>query len=332
MIEALQAIALIPVVAIVGIFISLLFKGIDRILAARMQARIGPPLSQPFIDVKKLFMKENIVPKNSVKWLFEIMPIVSLTASLVVLLYVPLFGFKPLLDGYGDLILVIYLFAIPSLAMVLGGFASSSRYATIGAQREMVTMLSYEFPLAISIIAIAWVISKTGTCIPAFSLGTIFTIPVWGLVGPIGFLGLVLLSLVMLFVMPGEIGTVPFDAPEAETEIGGGVLTEYSGRNLALFYISSSVKTIAFAALIVALIIPWNISNILLLGGTGAIVADALFFLAKLFIVVFVGSTFVRVAIARFRITQIVKIYWGYASLAALFGLLLIAIDLSWMV
>ena len=328
MIGALQAIALIPIVAVSGIFIALLFRGIDRILAARMQARIGPPLSQPFIDIKKLFMKESIVPKNAVKWLFSLMPIVALTASLAVLLYIPLFGFKPLLDGYGDAILVIYLFAASSLAMVLGGFASSSRYAAIGAQREMVAMLSYEFPLAISIIAIAWLLSKTSACISAFSLGAISAIPIWGLVGPLGFLGLVLLFLVMLFVMPGEAGTIPFDAPEAETEIAGGVLAEYSGRNLALFYISSSVKTIAFAALIVALFMPWNVSGTLSLAGAEAIAADALFFLAKLFIVAFVASTFMRIAIARLRITQIVKVYWGYASLAALFGFLLIAIDL----
>ena len=121
-------------------------------------------------------------------------------------------------------------------------------------------MLSFCF---FSIIAIAWLLSKTSACISAFSLGTISAIPIGGLVGPLGFLGLVLLFLVMLFVMPGEIGAIPFDAPEAVTEIAGGVLTEYSGRNLALFYISASVKTIAFAALIVALFLPWNISNIL---------------------------------------------------------------------
>ena len=325
MIEALQAIVLIPIVAIVGIFIALLFNGIDRILAARMQARIGPPLSQPFIDVKKLFLKENIVPKNAVKWLFNLMPVVALTASLAVLLYIPLFGFKPLLDGYGDAILIIYLFAIPSLAMVLGGFASSSRYATIGAQREMVTMLSYEFPLAISIIAIAWLVSSTTACIPGFSIGAI---SIWTLVGPLGILGLILLFLVMLFVLPGEVGAIPFDSPEAETEIGGGVLTEYSGRNLGLFYISASVKTIAFAAFIVALFLPGNISNAMSLTGIGSMAVDALFFLVKIFIVVFIGSTFIRVAIARLRITQVVKVYWGYASLMALVGLLLIAIDL----
>ena len=255
-------------------------------------------------------------------------PVIALTASIAVLLYIPLFGFKPLLDGYGDAILVIYLLAIPSLAMVLGGFASSSRYATIGAQREMVAMLSYEFPLAISIIAIAWLVSKTSACIPAFSLGAISAISIWSLVGPLGFLGLILLFLVMLFVMPGEVGAIPFDAPEAETEIGGGVLTEYSGRNLGLFYISAAIKTIAFAALIVALFLPGNISNTLSLAGVGAIVTDALFFLVKIFVIVFIGSTFIRVAVARFRITQIVKVYWGYASLMALLGLLLIAIDL----
>ncbi|MFA4855447.1 MAG: complex I subunit 1 family protein [archaeon] len=321
-------ILLLPAFAIAGIFFALLFRGIERVLAARMQARIGPPLVQPFIDVKKLFLKENIVPKDAVKWIFELMPVVALTAAIAVLLYIPLFGLQALLEGYGDLVLVLYLLAVPSLAMALGGFASSSPYATVGAQREIVTMLGYEMPLAITIASIAWLVSAAGHNVQAFSLAAISSAPVWGLVGPLGIIGLLLLFLVMIFVMPGETGALPFDAAEAETEIAGGLLVEYSGRNLALFYVAGAVKAFAFASLVVAIFLPWEISGTLGMQGILGNAGDAIFFLVKVFAVMFFGSIFARVAVARLRITQIVKVYWAYAAIAALFGLVLVSIDL----
>lgn len=318
---------LVPVIAVIGIALGLLYKGIDRRLAARMQARTGPPIVQPFRDVKKLMLKENIVPRNAVKWIFNLMPVVALSASIVILLYLPVGGFAPVMEGHGDLILVLYLLIIPSLALVIGGFASGSPYATVGAQREMVTMLSYEFPLAISIVSIAWLLSSLNPGLAVFSLGVISGTPVFGLVGPLGFVGLAILFLVLLFVMPGQLGKVPFDAAEAETELAGGVLVEYSGRNLALFYLADAVKTIVLASLVIALFLPFGLSGPLGLTGALGTAADALFYLVKLFAVVFAGSTFIRVAVARLRITQVVKAYWGYATLMALLGLMLIVID-----
>ena len=134
-----------------GIIFGLLYKGVDRKISAHMQGRVGPPIRQPFRDVSKLFVKENIVPENAIPWVFNLAPLVGLVATISILLYLPLAGFQPLLDGVisskGDLILILYLLIIPSLAMVVGGFASGSPYATVGAQREMVTMIAYEFPL-----------------------------------------------------------------------------------------------------------------------------------------------------------------------------------------
>ena len=86
----------------------------------------------------------------------------GLVATISILLYLPLGGFQPLFPGQGDLILILYLLIIPSLAMVIGGFSSGSPYATVGAQREMVTMMAYEFPLAIIIITIARILNIQG--------------------------------------------------------------------------------------------------------------------------------------------------------------------------
>jgi len=95
----------------------------------------------------------------------------------------------------------------------------------------------------------------------------------------VGGVGIGLLLITMLMVVPGELGRIPFDAPEAETELAGGLLVEYSGRNLALFYLSLAVKTIVVGALIVALFFPYNLSGMLSIGsGLPALLADILFF------------------------------------------------------
>ncbi len=329
MIEALLwNILMVPGFAGIGIILGLAYKGIDRRLAARMQARIGPPLRQPFIDVRKLLMKESIVPKHAVGWLFGLMPVAALASSLLLLLYVPLFGVS-LLGGYGDLIVILYLLIFPSLALVIGGFASSSPYATVGAQREMVAMLSYEFPLAITVIAIAWLMSMTGSAGTAFSVSAVSLANVWTLTGTAGSIGLLLILAVLIFVTTGELGAIPVDAAEAETEIAGGLLAEYSGRNLALFYLSNAVKMVVLGSLVIALFLPFSPTGMGLVSeGAVGMAADGLFFLLKLFIVMFLSSTFIRVAVARFRITQVVKAYWGYTTLAALLGLLLVGVDI----
>ncbi len=313
----LLKILLVPVVASVSIIIGLLYKGLDRILTAKMQKRVGPPFFQPFFDVEKLMVKENIVPQGSLKWLFNLMPVIALSVPILILLYLPLAGAEPILSGYGDLILIVYLFIFPGLALVLGGFSANSPYAGIGAQREMVNMLSYEFPLAITVISLAWLQSCSGIASP-FSLTVISNNPVWGLVGPLGSIGLLLLFLILLAVMAGELHRVPFDASKAESEIAGGSLAEYSGRNLALFYLADAVKTIAFASLLIALFLPWNFPSPVL---------NILFFLVKLFIVIFFSSILTKTVMARLRISQIVGAYWIYATLIAFIGLLLIWID-----
>lgn len=327
MIASWFKILLVPIVAVFGVCLGLLYQGIDRILVARMQSRVGPPITQPYRDFKKLMVKDNIVPINAVKWLFNLMPLVALSTTLIILLYIPLGGVGPVLEGHGDLILVLYLLIFPALALILGGFSSGSPYAIIGAQREMIVLMSYEFPLAIISISIAWLISSLNPGLNAFSFSVISNNVIWGLVGPVGFVGSILLFLTLLFVMQGELGRVPFDVSKADTEIAGGVLAEYSGRNLALFYLTSTTKMIVIGSLIIALFLPWNISNLLNLTGVLAYASNLLFFLIKLFFVIFVGSTLIKAAVARFKINQVVSVYWIHAVLISLFGLFLVSLD-----
>lgn len=326
-------ILLAVILSLLAIFFGLLYKGIDRKLSARMQSRVGPPIRQPFRDVGKLMIKESIVPENAIPWLFNAAPVISLAASLLVVLYLPFIIDKPLLSGYGDAILVAYLFAIPALAMVAGGFASSSPFATVGAQREMVMMMSYEFSLAAVIISFAWRLSVAYPDAPVFSLAFISSHPIWNIIGPLGKVGVLILLIIIIIVMPAEIGKVPFDVPEAETEIAGGLLVEYSGRNLAMFYLADSVRMIAFATFIVAFFFPYNLSPFVAekfaisLHKYIAWTVDILFFLLKIFLITFFAITFIRTTMARLKIDQVSHLYWVKMLAISVIALLLLYLD-----
>jgi formate hydrogenlyase subunit 4 len=310
-----------------GVILGLIYQGVDRKLAARMQARIGPPIVQPFRDIKKLLVKENIVPENAIPWIYNGAPFLALAAVVTVLFYLPLGDQRPLFSGYGDLILVLYLLALPAVALAIGGFASGSPYAVIGAQREIVMMMSYELPLAAAIVALAWRLDRALPGITAFSLKEIAAHPIWGYLGPLGFIGAILLVGVLLLVMPAELSKIPFDIAEAETELAGGVTVEYSGRNLALLRIADAVKTVVMGALILALFFPYRLGGVLGLAGAAGGVVDTVFFLVKLFLIILIAVTIVRVAAARLKVSQVAYSFWVPLTGVALAGLVLIVLD-----
>ncbi|MCK4241171.1 MAG: NADH-quinone oxidoreductase subunit H [Candidatus Atribacteria bacterium] len=315
------------IIAFLGVALGLFYKGIDRKLAARMQARVGPPIRQPFMDFFKLMIKENIIPENAVPWIFNGVPIMTLVVSITILYYMPIGNISPLLSGYGDIILIAYLLTIPAIGMVIGGFASGSPYANVGAQREMVMIMSYELPLVTTVITIGWKLSQAYPQLNVFSLAVINAHPIWGLVGPLGFVGAILLFVTLAIVTPGELSKIPFDVPEAETELAGGLLVEYSGRNLALFSLADAVKTIVMVSLTVILFFPYNIAHLFALSGVFAIIVDSLFFLVKLFLIMFIEVTFIRVAAARLKVDQVSYAYWVPLSVIGLLGLALIFLD-----
>jgi len=274
-----------------------------------------------------LMSKETIVPEKSVKWLFNFAPIFALASALLLMLYLPFFDTVPLLAGYGDLIVVMYLLLIPALAIVIGGFASGNSYATIGAQRKMIMMMSYEFPLAVLVIGFVWMISKMAPSAIGFSFSTFIHYPIFSMVGWIGGIGVFLLFLVILVSLTAELIKAPFDASEADTELAEGLLVEYSGRNLALFLLTDAVKLTAFGTLIIGLFFPYQLSTFIDLGGF-MLLGNVIFFLFKFFIIAFLGLTLERIAFARFKITQITKFFWLISAGISLLGFLLIYIDM----
>ena len=307
--------------------------GLDRKLVARMQKRVGPPIEQPFYDFFKLCGKETIVPAAANRTVFLLAPLVGLAAQVVIQLFIPVFRFTAF-SGMADVIVILYLLLIPALSVILGGAASGSPYAGVGLSREMVTILACELPLVLVLLAIARTVGNalgTGLC---FSLTKIMEYQLEN--------GSLLLHLSMvpaaaafLLIIPGETGSHPFDAAEAETEICEGPLAEYSGAPLGVYKLSHAVKLLTMTSLFVALFlggIGAGLEKLIYGFGLGVSAGGVIVFLLGLVILVLLCSllTFLTVSLvhavtARLKIEQLFKYYWTVVT-----GLALISLVLAW--
>ncbi|NPA75705.1 MAG: NADH-quinone oxidoreductase subunit H [Euryarchaeota archaeon] len=331
MINLIYGIAGTFVLGVFAILFGLSVKGIDRKISARMQWRIGPPLRQPFRDVRKLLLKDNVLPDNAVPWIYNAAPIICLASLITILLFIPIGSIPAVLGSSGDIIVVLYLLIVPSIAIIVGGFSSGSPFASVGAQREMVLLISYELPLSMIIFTFAWAYSVLYPGIPALSFSTFEKYPIWNQFSPIGMFGVGIFLIIALLVTTAEMAKIPFDIPEAETEIAEGVFVEYSGRNFALFYLADAVKIVVLSAIIIAIFFPYNLSPWLSAYITLPhwlwYVVDVLFFMLKVVVLSIIAVTFLRTALARLKVDQIVRIYWFHLFIAGVAAMILIALD-----
>ena len=134
--------------------VGLLLAGIDRKMLAHMQRRIGPPLMQPVYDFFKLLGKETIIPAGANPIIYQAAPIVSVASLTVLALFIPVAG-AGVFSGASDLIVILYLLTIPGVALVVSGFVSGSPFGGIGGSRELITMISYEMPFIMVLLAVA---------------------------------------------------------------------------------------------------------------------------------------------------------------------------------
>jgi NADH-quinone oxidoreductase subunit H len=289
----------------------LFLAGVDRKVIAHMQRRIGPPIRQPLYDFMKLLGKETIVPRRANKIVFLGAPIVGYVGLAILMLFIPIFGFTAF-SGSADLIVILYLITIAGVALIVGGSSSGSPYAGIGISREMVTMISYELPFVLVLLAVA---KKVGGASLAFSMEAIST---WQATHGSMLLhwSMIPAAIAFLLVIPAEVGVQPFDVAEAETEICEGPLIEYSGAALGVFKLNTAMKMIIMTGLFTALF----------LGGirTGHIALDAVLFVAICTVVTVICMTTVHAVTARLKIENLFKFYWTIVSGLALTSLILV--------
>lgn len=263
---------------------------LDRKLVARWQGRIGPPWYQPLADLIKLLAKEDVLTVGTSPAMSALLPMVALACTMAASLAVPV-GNDVGTSFEGDLVVVVFLLSIPSLAYFLAGWAAPSAFGAVGGNRALLQYLSYEVPLLMSLTAPAVVGRSWSTVeIMATQAGYhwyLFTMPV-------GF-GVALIGLI------GKLKRVPFDIPDAKSEIGAGPLTEYSGRKLALWKLTVSVQTLVGINLLVAVY----------LGGADMMWRHwGLAVYGVKVVVLLAGLSLVQVLYARLRIDQMAEIGW----------------------
>ncbi|MDD4954208.1 MAG: NADH-quinone oxidoreductase subunit H [Candidatus Omnitrophica bacterium] len=294
MLKALFHIFIFPGLLFLFVF-GLCAEYIDRKIYARLQNRVGPPWFQPLADFLKLIGKEEIIPEEADVRTFKLAPLFALAASSAAILYIPIWGERAVFSFNGDIIVVLYLLTIPTLAYFLGGWYSRSVFSMIGAVRSLTQLFAYEVPLFLSILASAmladtWSISGIVSFYSRHLGYCFFNI--------LGF-GVALISLL------GKLEKVPFDIPEAETEIVAGAFTEYSGRFLAFLRLSLDVELVVCASLLAAIFLPFGLS----------LPPQALFvfyIVQVIFIIALIS--FLRAVFARLRLDQMINFCWKYLA------------------
>jgi len=299
------------------ILLAFLAEWIDRKVVARIQSRYGPlytgfsGILQPIADFLKLLSKEDITPEWADRPVFTLAPIVFLALSLTALFLIPITSENALASFEGDLILLMFILTMLIVTVFLAGYCSVSPFSLIGGVRAALQMIGYEIPLALALITPALVsgsLSISGI-VQWQSLNGVWLI----ILQPLGF-G------ILLICMLAELEFVPFDIPEAETEIVAGWMTEFSGRKLALLRLGKNLKVLLASSII---------SSIYLGGAQSAgHIPPVIIFLIKTFLVIVLLS-FLRAIFARFRIDQMVSGMWRYLVPLAVLQVILASIGVG---
>ena len=289
----------------------------ERKFAARMQSRIGPNmvgpagLLQPFADVVKLLQKEDILPENADPVLFNLAPPLGAIAAISAAAVVP---FSPSVIG-ADLDLgVLYILAIGALSVIpvfMAGWASNNKFALLGGMRAIAQSVSYEVPLVMAgLVPVIFAGSMKVSDIVAYQAQHH-----WLAVWPT-FIGLPAFVLFLLSML-AESNRIPFDIPEAESELVAGVTTEYTGMKFALFYMAEYVHTLVASA----------IGSALFLGGWDGPGAPGLHWMIIKTLGLFVFVYWLRWTLLRFRSDQLMHLCWKWLVPA---GVLLVAAAGVW--
>ncbi len=268
--------------ALFGLFLT----WIDRKITARIQWRKGPPIYQPYADFLKLLIKEVTIPESSPKTLFILAPVLGLVAMPIVGMMLFSINFNPHSLFIGDLIVILYLFALPPLAVILGGSASRNPLSAVGASREMTLYFGYELPFLLAVLVS---VIKAGS----IRTGDIVLYQnshspcLYSLSGIIAFI-------IILFTIQAKLGYIPFDIPEAEQEIMAGPFLEYSGVLLAIFKLTKAMMLFLLPIFLITLF--W--------GGINSLWAIPKFLLILVLIILLKNTN------PRLRIDQALKFFW----------------------
>jgi NADH-quinone oxidoreductase subunit H len=299
---------------------------IERKLEARIQNRVGPMVAgpggilQPLADFIKLLTKEDIEPRDTKKLVFKFAPLVAFAIMVFAFCFLPINGSSVLSTGgfNGDLLVILTFATIANFTLFLAGWASNNPYGTIGSARVLTQFLGYDIPLYILALC------------PAFLAGSLSVFEIVGnQAATLPYLLLAPWAFVLFVIaMQAELEKDPFDVPHSESEVVGGLETEYTGAKLAFLHLTRDVQVVFGAALIVTLF----------LGGFNGPVFFGLpafwytlWFVLKLLAVVIL-SEYITTVFARLRIDQVLNLNWKVMLPLAILSLLATLAIVAWVI
>lgn len=288
---------------------------LERKLGGRVQDRLGPNrvgpwgIFQTIADMLKIFTKELITPTGADKFLYNLAPLLAMAAVLGLWAVIPL---APTVFGTNINVGVLYLIgigAIGELGIILAGLSSNNKYALLGGFRAVASLLSYEVPMAITLLIPVMLTGSMGLndIAGAQQVAFIFQAPV--------------AALVFFIAAIAENGRAPFDLMEADSEIVAGFNIEYSGLKFGMYYVADFLHAFTSAMIFATLFLGgWN--------GPGAEQIPALGFLYLLIktAVVYLLTVTIRFTVPRLRIDQMMAFAWKYLTPLALASLLVTAV------
>ncbi|NJD51839.1 MAG: formate hydrogenlyase [Candidatus Methanoperedens sp.] len=273
-----------------------LLSGIMKKVKAFFQIRKGPGILQPYYDLIKLLQKDSVVSTN-VSWIFHAAPIISFVAVLAAGLLIPIYITQLSLGFAGDLIAVIYLFALARFFTALASLDAGSSFGGMGGSREMFIASLVEPALMLSIFAVALNVGST-------NLGFISQT-----VSGLGFDAMSpyqILAFVALFIIAiAETGRIPVDNPATHLEltmIHEAMILEYSGKQLAIVELGAMIKQLLVFSLLANIFFPWGI--VTQSAGALTMVLAMLVFVLKI-IIIGVTMAIVETSTAKWRLFRL---------------------------
>ena len=273
---------------------------LERKIIAHIQMRMGPMrvgwhgLLQPIADGLKLFLKEDIIPDKADRIVFILAPIMVLVPAFVVYSVLPFSETFYITQVNIGLLLIISVSSLGVFGIVMAGWASNSKYSLLGAMRSAAQMLSYEIFLGFSLIG------------PLMIAGSLNMQEIVKAQSDVWFIVYQPLAFIVFFVASlAETNRVPFDLPEAETELVAGFHTEYSGMKFAFFFLAEYANIMVVATVGVALFFGgWQ-------GISGIPLPGFLWYVLKLFALIFL-FIWLRATLPRYRYDQLMAIGWKF--------------------
>ncbi|MFN3532168.1 MAG: respiratory chain complex I subunit 1 family protein [Candidatus Brocadia sp.] len=281
---------ILQIVVIVGL--SPLVKGFINKIEARLQCRRGPSLFQPYYNLMKLLRKDAVVSETA-SWIFIATPYVIFISILIIALLVPVLSSTVPANFTGDVILVIYLFALGRFFLVLSSLDTGSAFGGMGGSREMTISSMAEPAMMLSVFTVAIISGSTNLSNITQAMLS------YKLLSPSLFLALAALSIVII----AEAGRIPVDNPYTHLEltmIHEGMILEFSGRYLALIEWASCMKLLVLLTILVDTFLPWGIASGLTFPG---LIVSFAFYVVKIgffsLLIAIVESSFAKVRLFR---------------------------------